>query len=221
MERDYQVAVKSALETAETLTTLLYVLIKNTYGDEAFDWDPTTLYLELREDFNAEPATEVMDRIAAAQILATTGAFFERPDAFINICNTIADGSPSFSVFDTATTEECAWGLVEVSLIRDLLPFHSSVRRYVFHTLAQDGYDSSNPPDIFSEFFDKTPDADEVVDAAQAIAPTENHQVLAEYVDEQMQALIHQFNEIPGLSDDLMRLLDEKDLEEEEVATFT
>lgn len=220
MDRDYRLAVKSALETAETLTTLLYVLIRNTYGDEAFDWDPASLYLELREDFNAEPATEVMDRISATQVLVTTDAFFERPDAFINICNTIADGSPSFSVFDTATVEECAWGLVEVSLIRDLLPFNSAVKRYVRHILLQDGYDSVNPPEIFTEFFDATPDAEELVDAAQEMSPSENAGVLAEYVDEQMQILVHQFNEIPGMADDLMRLLDEKDQEEQAVETF-
>ena len=58
------------------------------------------------------------------------------------------------------------------------------------------------------------------VDMAQEISKTENEEVLDAFIDEQMQALIYQFNKVPGLSDDLMRLLDDKDLEDVEVATF-
>lgn len=221
MAKDYQVAVQAALETPETMSTLLYVLIRNAYGDDAFTWDPTTLYLDLREDFHVEPKAEVMDRLSAIQVLVTTDAFFTRPDAFINICNTITDGTPSFSLFDTATVEECAWALVEVSLIRDLLQFSLPVRNYMKHILRQDGYDESNPPDIFAEVFTSSPEGSDVVDAAQAADKTENAEILEEFINEQMQALVHQFNEIPGMSDDLMRLLDEKDREQEDLAAFT
>lgn len=214
MSLDYRSAVKIALETPETMTTLLYVILRNEYGDEAFDWDPVTLYLDMRERFQAEPVTEVMDRIAAVQVLVTSDAFFKRTDAFINICNTITDGQPSFSVFDTATTEECAWALVETALIRDMLPFSGAVSRYMRFTLKSDGYDESNYPGIFVEAFDRVPNSSDLVDHAQETLRGANNDVLDEFVQEQMNALVYQFNKIPGLSDDLMRLLDEKDEEE-------
>jgi hypothetical protein len=215
MGLDYRSAVKTALETPQTMTTLLYVILRNEFGDEALDWDPITLYMELRETFKAEPVPEVMDRLSAIQVLVLTDVFFTRADAFINICNTIADGQPSFSMFDTATTEECAWSLVEVSLIRDLRRFDYGVTRYVKHTLLQDGYDEGNYPGLFVEAFDKDPSASELVDEVQEVVKGPNHDVLDEFLEEQMNSLVHQFNEIPGLADDLMRLLDEKDAEEQ------
>lgn len=60
--------VKEALESPETLAAVLYFIVKDTFGDDAFFWDPTTLFLELKDEFGATPASEVMDRLSAVQV---------------------------------------------------------------------------------------------------------------------------------------------------------
>ena len=78
MTLSYKAAVKRALESTETLATPLYSIVRKNFGDDAFFWDPSTLYLELRAEFGAEPSTEVIDRLSATQVVVTSDAFFNR-----------------------------------------------------------------------------------------------------------------------------------------------
>jgi len=220
MALGYKAAIKRALESNATLATPLYVIVRKHFGDDAFFWDPSTLYLELRSEFGAEPTAEAIDRLSAAQVIVTSDAFFTRPDAFINLCNTLSSGAPGFSLFDPVTVEEAAWAIVEVSLIRDMLPFGYGVKTLIQQILAGDGYDDADYPDIFDEALERAPSSADVHEIVEQVVTEGNtlhdqqRDVVNEFIDDQMRSLTFQFHEVPGMSDDLYELIREKEIED-------
>jgi len=205
-------AKQSALQTSETLATVVHAIVRKQYGEDAYEWDPTTIFLELQQDFRAEIETTVLDRWSAMSVIMTSNAFFTRLDAFMGICNTLTSGEPFFQVFDPVTTEEAAWAVTEVSLNRELMPFSYSIRRYMKMMLAQDGYDPMNYPAVFQEIMGKKPSAEEI---RKIIGPSANanDSNVESYIDEQLKDMVYQFNKIPDLKnlDDiiLQRSMDE------------
>jgi len=207
---DYTLAVKQALESPESLATPLLAIVRKSFGDDAFLWDPTTIYLECRDQFAAEPAAEVMDRISAGQVALTGNGFFEDISGFLNICNTLAGGAPAFGVFDPVEPEEAAWALIEVSLLRDMLPFAPTIRDYVRTILAQDGYTEDQYPLFRCVLGGKTPPMGKVI----AQLREDGQDSIGQFVNGNMEALVYQMNQIPGMDTVLLELLHDKDLED-------
>lgn len=184
------VAKRALLQNPETLATVIGAIVRQTYGDAALDWDPATVSLELRDDFNAELDSATMDRWCALQVILTSDAFFQRIDAFTTCCNTLASGVPFFQVFDPVTTEEAGWALTEMQLNRDMLEFSPTIKQYLRVLLKQDGYDESEYPHIFKEVLGiKHEDG----------AITENNSNVEAYIDDQLKDMAYQFAKIPSL----------------------
>jgi hypothetical protein len=210
----YEHEVKLAFESNASTATLLATLLRKHFGDEVFFWDPATIYLELRDEFGAEAATPAMDRIAATQVVITTDAFFRRPDAFLNICNTLASGEPSFTLFDPVTTEEAAWAIVEVSLLREMEPLAYPIKEYIRTILAQDGY-TDDYPDVFDAILGKKPpSAYDIKELAQRTLHDDQKDAVEIFIDDQLRDLISQFNRIPGMAGSIYAILKEKEIEE-------
>lgn len=144
-------------ENPEASATVLNAMILSKYGEEALDWDPITIQMEIQDDFGVTPADENMDKICAMQIVMATGDFFGRVDAFRNVVNTIANGQPFFQTFTPLQAEEIAIALAAVGMNRDLLPFAPAVRELVRLSLKGDGYSEEEFPPIFSCVFDRKP----------------------------------------------------------------
>lgn len=207
---DYSLAVKQALESPATLATPLLAIVRKSFGDDAFLWDPTTIYLECRDQFAAEPAAEVMDRVSAGQVVIAGNGFFEDISAFLNICNTLAGGAPAFGVFDPVEPEEAAWALLEVSLLRDMLPFAPTIRDYVRTILAQEGYTEDQYPLFRCVLGGKTPPMGKVIEQLRE----DGQDSIGQFVNGNMEALVYQMNQIPGMDSVLLELLHDKDLED-------
>lgn len=209
--------VKRALESTETMAAVLYTILVNQYGEDWLEWDPVTIYLELREDFGAEPSSETMDRLSALLIALTTGEFFARFEAFAAVIHAFCEGAPSFSMFDPVEPEEIGWTVIELSLIRDLLPFGYSVREYIKTALHADGYSPAEPPPVLGHVLEvKDPSSNIIKELAGDVSEERGIQYASfdNYIDDQMRDLAYQFHEL-GMSDELTRLLAEKDLEDE------
>jgi len=196
MSESYEVRI--ALESSETVATVIHSIIRERYGMPAYDWDVLTVYLELKEDFRAEPSSETMNRWAALQTVMTSDAFFARLDAFLSVANTLAAGEPYFQVFDPVTVEEAAWTIAEVSMNRELLPFSYAIKQYLKQILRDDGY-THDYPAVFDHVFEpeETPSLRKTL---QEIRRTENHDNVEAYIDDQLRDMISQFNKIPSLS---------------------
>lgn len=200
---------KTALESPQTLATVVHAILLDQYGEPVYDWDPATVALEARDDFQAEICTQAMDRWCALQVVMGSDAFFKRLDAFLNVCNTLASGSPAFEVFDPVTSEEAAWAVAEVALNRDMLPFSYPIQQYMRQQLEADGFDPSSGdlPPVFAEMFERRPDEGRIRSALSGAAADANDANIRGYLLEQMLDLDVQFNRIPDLSriDDLLK----------------
>jgi len=144
-------------ENPEADATVLNAMVLSKYGEEALDWDPLTIQMEIQDDFGVTPASESMDKICAMQIVMGTSDFFTRVDAFRNIVNTIANGEPFFQTFTPLQAEEIAIAIATVGMNRDMLPFSPSVRELVRLSLKGDGYGEDDFPPILSCVFDVRP----------------------------------------------------------------
>ena len=190
--------IKSALLNPETSATLINAILTRQYGEQWLEWDPLTVYLEIKSDFRIDPPAEVLDRLAAIQVVMTSDAFFQRLDAFLPVCTTLSTGEPSFSAFDMPTTPELAWGMAEVALLRDMLPFSYAIKGFIKQVLDEDGYTETNMPATIKIAFDPTPTSLEVKQTM--LAGDLNKTNVEQYVDENLKDLISQFNQIPSMS---------------------
>lgn len=193
---------KLALESPQTLATVVHAIMLDQYGEAAYDWDPVTCAMEVADDFKAEVCTPAMDRWCAMQIVMGSDAFFKRLDVFLNVCNTFASGAPAFEVFDPVTSEEAAWAIAEVALNRDMLPFSYPVRGYLRRQLKADGFDpdAGELPPVFAEVFETRPDERKIREAlSEGTAAVSNAANIEQYLMEQLLDMEAQFNRIPDL----------------------
>lgn len=192
--------VKQALESPETTATVINAIILSKYGEEAYEWDPLTVYLEVKDDFKAEMHPAVLDRWSAMQVIMTTGSFFNRLDAFLTICNTLSDGVPFFQIFDPVTVEEAAWGIVEVALNRELLPLSYSIKNYINIILNNDGYTPDVYPEIFKIILKPEINTKQILEESFEIYRDFNNLDNVEaFIDEQLKKVVSQFYKIPDL----------------------
>ena len=185
-----------AMESPETMATVVHAIVRNVLGEEAYDWDPLTIALELRDELHVEPVSQALDRWSAMQIVMTSDAFFTRLDAFMGIANTLTEGQPFFAVFDPVTVEEAAWAIAEVSLNRELLPFSYPIKKYLKIMLAKDGYSEGNYPSIFNEVFELKPD---LLEIRKELSNPDNKNNVESFIDEQLKDIVYQLNKIPSL----------------------
>lgn len=193
-----QVAKQQALQSPETLASVVHAIIRQKYGEEAYDWDPLTVYLEIQADFNVDMDSAATDRWSAIQVIMADDAFFKRPEAFMGICNTLSEGEPFFQIFNPVSVEEAAWGITEVSLNRELLPFSYAVKQYLRQILKADGYNEDNYPAVFREVFETRPEARNI---RVGLAAINNNGLVESYIDGQLKDLVYQFDKIQSLKD--------------------
>ena len=201
---------KLALESPQTLATVVHAIMLDQYGEAVYDWDPVTCAMEVSADFKAEICTPAMDRWCAMQAVMGSDAFFKRLDVFMNVCNTLASGAPAFEMFDPVTSEEAAWAIAEVSMNRDILPFSYPIRGYLRQQLRADGFDpdAGDLPAVFAEVFERRPDERRIRAeiAGDGTVASSNAQNIERYLMEQMMDMEVQFNRIPDFKrvDDLL-----------------
>lgn len=188
---------QQCLQNPEATATVIHAILREQYGEEVYDWDPTTVYLETQADFRADMCSEATNRWCAMQVVMTSDAFFKRLDAFMAICNALNDGAPFFSTFNPVSVEEAAWAISEVALNREMLPFAYAVRKYLKMILAQEGFNEGNYPQVFEEVFGPQPDADKIRDG---LAAMQNDSNIGVFLKDQLADLVAQFNRIPDLA---------------------
>ena len=188
------------LQSPETSATVLHAMLRHKYGDEVYGWEPQTVMMEVRDDFGVEIPPEAVERWSAMQVILTTGAFFDRVDAFLPLCQALATGNSMFAIFTPVSPYALARGLVEVSLNRDILPFSPFVVSATRALLAEDGLDFTDSVFLETMLAEEGKDLDVRQLLTQTLrSPNKNAQVLDTYVLEELQDILYQFNEIPHL----------------------
>ena len=196
-QEDDPFAVRQDLITSPaTMATVVHAIVKDKYGEDAYQWDPLTVALELKADFSVDPCPEFMDRWSAIQVVMTGDSFFNRIDSFLAVCNAFSSGTPFFGTFDPVTVEEAAWGVAEVGMNRDMLPFSPTIKSYCRTVLEQDGYGKGDFPAIFDVVFD---DGTTLKDVAEGLVSQENGASLRNYLMEQVEDIADQFDSLKDL----------------------
>jgi len=145
-----EIAARELINSPMTSASAIHAIIYDKYGDDAYDWDPVTISLELSADFDVDVETSVIDKWSAMQVIMTSDLYFDRLDAFLPICNTLASGAPTFQIFDPVTPSEAAWSLFEASLNREPSILSLPIKTYLSFILKGYGFlNSSEYPEIF------------------------------------------------------------------------
>jgi hypothetical protein len=149
LNRD-KAASKTLLVHPDTFATVLVIILIDEYGTEALNWDPTTIAMELKDDFQVALPQENFDRLMIGIHLLITDEFFWSTPNFIETCNILSGDLYDPRTWDPADTEEIAWGITEAMLLsppeNEEEPFTPEIRAYIGEILDQEGI--INPPDV-------------------------------------------------------------------------
>jgi hypothetical protein len=141
---------KGLLEHPDTFATVLVTMLIDEYGTEALKWDPDTIAMELKDDFQADLPQENFDKLMIGIHLVTTDEFFWSTPNFVETCNILSGDTFDPRTWDPANTEEIAWGITEAMLLsppeNEEEPFTPEIRAYIGEILDQEGI--INPPDV-------------------------------------------------------------------------
>lgn len=143
--------VQEAWKSRETFGSVLLTMFLDRFGTEALTWDPTTIALEIEEEFDVELPQLSLDKLMAAIQILTTDRFYRSLPDFVNLCNILSGDTYRPDMWDPADAEEVAWGITEALLIYppeddDPEPFSDEIRAYIGAVLDSEGL--VNPPDI-------------------------------------------------------------------------
>jgi hypothetical protein len=135
----------------ETFGSVLLTLFLDRFGTEALEWDPSTITMEIEEEFDIDLPQLTLDRLMVAIQILTTDKFFKSLPDFVMFCNVLDGDVYNPDSFDPADAEEVAWGITEALLIsppddEDPEPFTDEIRAYIGATLDKEGI--INAPDI-------------------------------------------------------------------------
>jgi len=119
--------------------------------NEALQWHPAAIQLEMEEQLNVRVSATSRDRLMAAISVVTTDLFFKSAPTFIVLANVLAGDEFDPAQFDPADSAECAWAVTEALILNppddeDPEPFADEVRAYIGRALKEEGY--VTPPDI-------------------------------------------------------------------------
>jgi hypothetical protein len=143
--------MQEAWKSRDTFASVLLTLFLDKFGTEALTWDPTTITLEIEDEFDVDLPQASLDKLFVGIQILTTNRFYKSLPDFITFCNVLSGDSYRPDMWDPADAEEVAWGVTEALLIYppeddDDEPFTEEIRAYIGGVLDSEGL--INPPDI-------------------------------------------------------------------------
>lgn len=143
--------LQEAWTSRETFASVLLTMFLDRFGTEALTWDPTTITLEIEEEFDVELPQLAFDKLMVGIQILTTDKFYRSLPDFVTFCNVLGGDTYRPDMWDPADAEEVAWGITEALLIYppeddQPEPFTEEIRAYIGAVLDSEGL--INPPDI-------------------------------------------------------------------------
>jgi hypothetical protein len=143
--------MQEAWTSRETFASVLLTMFMDRFGSEALSWDPTTISMEIEDEFDVDLPQLALDKLMVAIQILTTDRFYKSLPDFISFCNVLSGDPYRPDMWDPADAEEVAWGVTEALLIYppeddDAEPFTDEIRAYIGAVLDSEGL--INPPDI-------------------------------------------------------------------------
>ena len=149
-------ALRSFLGSDETYATVLLLLLTDAYGHEALEWSPSTIRMQLEEDFSVTLPDSNLDKLMSAITIVTTNYFYQDPIRFVELCNIFSGDNAEHDEFDPADASEILWGISEAFLLwppeEEDAPydtrFSAEILEYIRQTLTEEGF--LKAPDVLN-----------------------------------------------------------------------
>ena len=146
--------LRAFLGSDETYATVLLLIVMDTYGQEALEWSPATIRMQLEDDFSVPLPDGNLDKIMAAITIVTTNYFYQDPVRFVELCNILSGDDAEHDEFDPADVSEILWGISESFLLWPPekeddaydTKFSAEIIEYIRQTLTEEGF--LKAPDI-------------------------------------------------------------------------
>jgi hypothetical protein len=143
--------LKAMWKSPQTFASVLLTVFLDRFGVEGLQWDPSTITLEVEEEFDVDLPQASLDKLLVAINLVTSDAFYRSLPDFVMFCNVLSGDTYRPDMFDPADSSEVAWGLTEGLLLSPPEddqdgPFSDEIRAYIGAVLDQEGI--INAPDV-------------------------------------------------------------------------
>jgi hypothetical protein len=129
-----------------TLATCLQIIALAMYGDDIYKVDPMEIVMRLEEDFLTRLTEDNENKLKAIVLATCTDVFYEDPEAFRGIGNTLLVGDPGLNQLDPLTIPEVLWALYEVELNHGPREFLAGVQAVVDRVLESEMTDPEGDP---------------------------------------------------------------------------
>lgn len=111
------------------------------FGSYWYEWEPETLWSEIRRIFGTEPSGEVKSKIGAIRVFMTTDLFFTDAPTFENIVLAVNDLFYDPTVLEIASPEEILYAITALSPLRPdvTIDYNREIVGYIRTSCRKDG----------------------------------------------------------------------------------
>ena len=134
-------SVVKLLSDDATFGTVAHIIAISKYGEAVYEMDILELFADLEEDYRVELSEDVRQKLQAIILATSTDAFYQDPEAFRAIANTLIEGDPGFMFFDNLTLPEIMWAMYEVGLNHPGTDFSAAVKKLIDSEVNDEGLD--------------------------------------------------------------------------------
>lgn len=199
---EHRQAVISMLVNPGSMATLLHAIVFKEFGEEMYDWEPETIYLDINDTFGIEMPEANFNKLMALISALASDAFYKKWSSFDIICGSLSDGDPSGN--DELLVAEMAWGVIEVGL-NDETPseFSHDIAAAVGALLVNEGFTSAPASLSFATLPEVYHGSDSGGDLRRDDAlSTEHAAVVITFIQEQAALLVRQLSALPWHSEE-------------------
>lgn len=191
--------VARILASPFSMATVLYSICIRHFGEQVHDWEPETVWMELRDEFGVEIPPINHDRLMALLTAISTNQFYQNWAGFSLISHAITGDENPMDDSDPLLPAQMAWAVTEVKLNDEARhEFSHDVSAAVGQLLWDDGF--VHPPHALK--FARMPSVYQGSDSPadlgkQQTLSTEHAKVVDEYMTEQAATLLRQISALP------------------------
>jgi hypothetical protein len=130
------------LQDPDSHAAALLVMLVDRYGTECLNWHPTTIRMQLEQDF-ATPSDDNFDKLMAGVALTTTNYYFRNLSRFLDLTNALCGHGFDPNTVNLPDSAELAWGLTEATIIsppEEEEQFDDEIRHFIGAVLNNEGY---------------------------------------------------------------------------------
>ena len=132
-----------ALLNPDSTVTVLTLIVLDSYGMEAIQWDPETIQMELETDAHAKIPEDNLLKIGCGMTLMGTDAYYTSLPDFISMTNIIAQDLDCVNMFKPSDAYDIVAGVTEALLLNPpdemTQPFTEEITAYIALMLRTEG----------------------------------------------------------------------------------